>query len=80
MIARIPLHLAAADTWGLGGIFFYMLSGYHPFSDALSTSENAIVRGFLLVQFVFLKLFSILIIGLFPRSFSIGKKFRFRIG
>jgi hypothetical protein len=34
----------------------------------------------LLVQFVFLKLFSILIIGLFPRSFSIGKKFRFRIG
>ncbi|EFX78472.1 hypothetical protein DAPPUDRAFT_320480 [Daphnia pulex] len=43
VIARIPLHLVnAVDVWSPGVIFFYMLSGYHPFSDALSTSENSI--------------------------------------
>jgi serine/threonine protein kinase len=46
VIARIPLHLAAVNVWSLGVIFFYMLSGYHPFSDALSTSENANCKRF----------------------------------
>jgi serine/threonine protein kinase len=73
VIARIPLHRAAVDVLSLGVIFFYMLSGYHPFSDALSTSENAIVRGLLLVQFVFFSYSQYSLLAFFPGHFRLEK-------